>query len=100
MKIMNLNELETAIVKKFPNVTISEIRKDEDEVNILGIVPAQHELDSDHIVEWDRHGLARECSVNDRSFMEVAWDKEAQKPVYIEAKLLIHNGIFDIAQWK
>ena len=96
MKIMNLNELEAAIIEKFPDVIISEIRKDEDKVNILGIVPARHEFDSDHIVEWDRYGLARECSVNKRSYTEVVWDKEAKKPVYIEAKLLIHNSIFDI----
>lgn len=93
---MKLNELETAIIDKFPNVNICEIRQSDDDLHILGVVPARNEYDGDHIVEWGSNGIASECLANDRDYREIGWNEEEQRPEYIKAKLLIRNTVFDV----
>lgn len=93
---MRLNELENAIIAKFPNVTICEVRQSEKDLHILGLIPARNEYDETHIVEWGSNGIAKECLANDRDYREIGWNEEEQKPEYIKAKLLIHNEAFDV----
>lgn len=92
----NTKSLEKAILAKFKDAQIYDIRHDKYGTHVLGIVPARDDHDSDHIVEWNKDGIAMECRVDDRDYREIGWDAEEQKPVYIEAKLLLHNERFNI----
>lgn len=92
-----LKTIEDAIIAKFPNVTIHEMHHSKFGTRVLGVVPAIDEFDSDHIVEWGEDGLAKECPVTDRDYREVGWNEEEQKPVYIQAKLLIPRDEYNVS---
>ena len=91
-----MKSIEDAIIEKFPDVTIHEVRNNDFGTRILGTVPARSEYDEDHIVEWTEEGKASECLIDSRDYREIGWNKEENKPQYIEAKLLLHNEAFDV----
>ena len=88
--------IEDAIIQKYPDVTIHEIRYDKFGTRVLATVPARDEFDKDHIVEWTDKGYATECYIDGRDFREVGWDEDEQKPIYVHTKMLLHNDTFDI----
>lgn len=91
-----LGSLEDAIVAKFPNVSIHEVRTNKFGTRILGVVPAKDEYDDDHIVEWTEDGKATECRAGERDFREVGWDKENKRPIYVCTKILLSNDSFSV----
>ncbi len=91
-----LKTIEDAILERFPEASIYEVRNGKFGKTVLGVVPANGEYDEDHIVEWDEEGKARECMVGDRDYTEVGWDEDQQRPYYIEAKFLLSNSCFNI----
>lgn len=95
-KNAKLKSIEDAIIAKFPDVVISEVRTNKYGTRILGVVPAKDDNDDAHIVEWTADGRATECRVGERDFREVAWDEEEERPVYVKTKLLLQNEIFNV----
>lgn len=91
-----LKSIEDAIIAKFPDVVISEVRTNKYGTRVLGVVPAKGDNDDGHIVEWTADGKATECRVGERNFMEVAWDEEEERPVYVKTKILLHNEAFNV----
>lgn len=90
--------IEDAILKKFPNVDIHEVRHNKlYGTSVLGVVPARNEFDEDHIVEWTEDGKATECRVSERDLREVRWNEEEQKPEYVYTKVLLHNEVFNVS---
>lgn len=96
-KKTKMKSIEDAIIEKFPDVTIHEVRTNKFGTRILGTVPARDKYDKDHIVEWTEDGKASECFVDDRDYREIGWNEEESRPQYIEAKLLLHNETFNVA---
>lgn len=92
-----LKTIEDAIIERFPNVNIHEVRHSKFGTRALGVIPAVDEFDSDHIVEWGEDGVASECRVDDRDYREIGWDEEEQKPIYIKAKLLLPNDHYNVS---
>lgn len=92
----SLQTLESAIIAKFPNVAIHEMRHTKFGTRVLGVIPAADEYDSDHIIDWDENGSANECRVSDRDYREVGWDDEQQKPVYVKTKILLHSDHYSV----
>lgn len=92
----DIKSLEAAILSKFEGVRICDVHRSKFGIRVLGLVPARGEYDSDHIVEWTEEGMASECMVDDRDYREIGWSAEEQRPVYIDAKLLLHNERFDL----
>ena len=88
--------LEDAIMAKFPDAVIYEVRNDRFGKRVLAVIPAKDEYDDKRIVEWSEDGIASECRVSERDYREVRWNEEEERPEYIEAKLLIHNETFNV----
>lgn len=91
-----MKSIEDAIIEKFPDVTIHEVRTNNFGIRILGTVPARDKYDEAHIVEWNEDGKASECLVDSRDYREIGWNEDESRPQYIEAKLLLHNEAFNV----
>lgn len=90
--------IEDAILEKFPNAELHEIRHNKlYGTSVLGVVPARDEFDEAHIVEWTEDGKATECRMSERDFREVRWNEEEQKPEYVYTKILLHNEAFNVS---